>query len=289
MTPTTETRLVLVVRRTRLDELIARFNTEAQARFYVEHLGADFSDYKTEDEIYRQQASAAQTLLSGIGRLHTIERSFVPNYVFGPQDVVVALGQDGLVANVLKYLPTQPLLGVNPDPKRWEGVLLPFTVSALSAVLPEVIRNARQIREVFDDVPQIDPAPEGDRAEDHSSSGIIVSTGVGSTGWLRSVIAGATGIVREISHASGKVATERRIPWEAKQLVFSVREPWPSKTSAARITFGDITEKRPLQLLSLMPERGVIFSDGIEEDYLEFNAGTRAVITIAERRGHLVV
>jgi len=226
--------------------------------------------------------------------------------------VVVALGQDGLVANVLKYLPTQPLLGVNPDPKRWEGVLLPFTVSALSAVLPEVIRNARQIREVTLALAELNTGERlyavndlfigtkthasaryriqiGDRAEDHSSSGIIVSTGAGSTGWLRSVIAGATGIVREISHASGKVATERRIPWEAKQLVFSVREPWPSKTSAARITFGDITEKRPLQLLSLMPERGVIFSDGIEEDYLEFNAGTRAVITIAERRGHLVV
>ena len=40
-------KIVLIVRETRLDELKARFNTVQQAQFYVEHLGADFSDYLT--------------------------------------------------------------------------------------------------------------------------------------------------------------------------------------------------------------------------------------------------
>ena len=39
----TENKLVLITRRTRLDDLISRFNTIDQAKFYVEHLGADFS------------------------------------------------------------------------------------------------------------------------------------------------------------------------------------------------------------------------------------------------------
>ena len=38
-----------------------------------------------------------------------------------------------------------------------------------------------------------------------------------------------------------------------------------------------------------MPEHGVIFSDGIEADFLEFNSGTHAVIKVAEKKGMLVV
>jgi hypothetical protein len=37
-----------------------------------------------------------------------------------------------------------------------------------------------------------------------------------------------------------------------------------------------------------MPERGVIFSDGIEADFLEFNSGSKATISVAERQGRLV-
>jgi hypothetical protein len=68
-----------------------------------------------------------------------------------------------------------------------------------------------------------------------------------------------------------------------------VREPFPSKTSQVGLAFGEIGQKDALTLRSLMPENGVIFSDGIEADYLEFNSGTEARITVAERRGRLVV
>ena len=48
--------------------------------------------------------------------MQVIDRGFLPNFVFGPEDTVVTLGQDGLVANTLKYLHGQPVVGVNPDP-----------------------------------------------------------------------------------------------------------------------------------------------------------------------------
>jgi hypothetical protein len=38
-----------------------------------------------------------------------------------------------------------------------------------------------------------------------------------------------------------------------------------------------------------MAENGVIFSDGIEKDFLEFNSGTKATIGVAEKHGALVV
>ncbi|MFT7387173.1 MAG: hypothetical protein ACI8VC_000410 [Candidatus Endobugula sp.] len=32
-----------------------------------------------------------------------VERNLLPNFIFGPEDIVVVIGQDGLVANPLKY------------------------------------------------------------------------------------------------------------------------------------------------------------------------------------------
>ena len=139
----TENKIVLIKRRTRLEELVARHNTAEQARFYVEHLGSDFDDYVKEDARYREALRQAGETLSGLGRLHTVDREHVPNYIFGREDIVVAVGQDGLVANTLKYLDGQPLVGVNPDPGRWDGVLLPFTVKDMGLLLPEVLAGKR--------------------------------------------------------------------------------------------------------------------------------------------------
>ena len=307
----TESKIVLVVRRTRLDELIRRFNTESQARFYIEHLGADFSDYEREHLAYSRAVQDAQRALSRIGRLQVLDRAFVPNFVFGKEDTVVALGQDGLVANVLKYLQEQPVVGVNPDPDRWDGVLLPFTVPDLPKVMPEVIRRGRTILkvtmakaqlntgEVLYGVNDLFIGPRshtsaryvleiGGRSETHSSSGIIVSTGLGSTGWLRSIMAGAAGIAGHLSGHELKIRDKGSFAWDADYLYFSVREPWPSRTSSAGITFGRIDADAPLRLVSLMPENGVIFSDGIERDFIQFNSGTRATVTVADKAGHLI-
>jgi hypothetical protein len=307
----TENKIVLIVRRTRLDDLIARFNTEDQARFYVEHLGADFADYQAEDRTYKTALRETEEILSRHGRVQVVSRAFVPNFIFGPKDTIVVLGQDGLVANVMKYLDGQLLLGVNPDPGRWEGVLLPFRVPDLDVLMPEVFAGKRAIRavtmaeaklntgQVLYGVNDLFIGPRshtsarysiraGDRFENHSSSGIIVSTGLGSTGWLRSILAGATGIASVLSARSIKISEKRAFAWDADYLYFSVREPWPSKTSSADITFGKVTQASPLVLLSHMPENGVIFSDGIETDFLQFNSGTEATIHLAAKKGHLV-
>ena len=128
----------------------------------------------------------------------------------------------------------------------------------------------------------------GSKSESQSSSGIIISTGLGSTGWFRSVMAGATAIVKANSNLSVNLQP-KSISWDKDQLFFSVREPFPSKTSQASLVFGTVSQNKPLKILSQMPENGVIFSDGIESDFLSFNSGVEAVITIAEKKGKLVV
>src|SRR5436189_3792264 len=144
----TDNKIVLVTRPTRLAELVIRLNTVSQARFYIEHQGADFSDYLREDETYHRALSDAQAVLVHVGRVQIVDRGFLPNFVFAPDDIVVTLGQDGLVANTLKYLNGQPVVGVNPDPERWDGKLLRFKVDDLERVMPEVMTHRHPTKTV---------------------------------------------------------------------------------------------------------------------------------------------
>jgi NAD kinase len=314
----TENKIILVVRATRLADLRARFATTQQAKFYVSHLGADFADYETEDRAYQSAIREAHQALSELGRVQVVQRAMLPNFVFGPEDTVVALGQDGLVANTLKYLNGQPLVGVNPDPKRYDGQLLPFLVPNLRKVVPEVFTRARPVRKVTMAVARLNTGltlhavndvfigprshgsaryviSSGSTKETQSSSGVIVSTGLGSTGWLKSLIAGATEIAALVNAESKQGPPTRAaqvnptFPWDARHLVFTVREPFPTRTTGASLVFGRVTERQPLVIQSQMGENGVIFSDGIESDFVDFNSGTEATITLAEKRGCLVV
>jgi hypothetical protein len=224
---------------------------------------------------------------------------------------VLALGQDGLVANTMKYLDGQPLVGLNPDPARYDGVLLPFEAADLVRVLPDLLKDRRSYRtvtmakaaladkQVLYAVNDLFIGPKSHTSaryellhgKDHevqSSSGIIVSTGLGSTAWMRSVVTGSVAIAGALARRQAN-PEYRPMSWDADRLRFAVREPFPSKTSQAGIAFGEIPRGDALVLRSLMPENGVIFSDGIESDFLDFNSGAEATIGIAERSGKLVI
>ncbi|OOG43617.1 sugar kinase [Rhodanobacter sp. C05] len=305
-------RIVLVTRKTRLEELIVRFNTIEQARFYVEHLGADFSDYEAEHRVYLSAVQTAEATLGRFGRVQRLDRGFLSNYLFAPDALVVVLGQDGLVANTLKYLKgAQPVIGVNPDPARWDGVLLPFEVNDLVAITPEAIAKKRPLNRVtmaratLSDGQELHAVndlfigprshvsarykiQQGDRSETHSSSGLIVSTGLGSTGWFQSLLAGAAGILGHKLEGPAQALREHGFAWDTDHLQFTVREPFPSRVTQVEMVFGQVTRKQPLRLVSQMAGYGVIFSDGIEADFLEFNAGMTATISLADRFGQLV-
>lgn len=224
----------------------------------------------------------------------------------------VVLGQDGLVANTLKYLDCQRVVAVNPDPDRWDGVLLPFVVGDILKVVPEVFSCKRDCKEitmakaelnngqVLYGVNDLFIGPKshvsarylleiGGKREQQSSSGIIVSTGLGSTEWLKSILAGATGIAEYMCGSDMRMRERDKISWDSDFLYYTVREPFASKVSQASLVFGKVSESKPMSIVSQMPEQGVIFSDGIEADFLEFNSGTHARINVAQKKGLLVV
>ena len=306
---TTLEKVVVVTRKTRLVELIERFNTRAQAKFYIEHAGGDFGEYEREDAAYRRALDRVRRAVEVGLKIQVLDRELVSTYTFLPSDAVVTLGQDGLVANTAKYAAGQPIIGVNPDPERFDGVLLPFLPEEVDAALARVLHGRHRVRAVT-----LAEARLGDgqrllafnelfvgarthvsaryrlrwksRHEPQSSSGVLVATGAGSTGWLSSVYQMVSAVA---TFTGGTPGPPLRLEWEDRRLVFVVREPFVSRHSQASIVTDVIAPGERLVLESAMPAGGAIFSDGIEADYLAFDSGTTASIGAARELANLVV
>jgi hypothetical protein len=302
-------KIVLVTRRTRLEELCLRMGTRGQAKFYIDHAGGDFGEYEREDAAYRQALGALSRSLDLGLPVQTVERSFLPSFLFGELDVVVTIGPDGLVANTAKYALGRPIVAVNPDPDRIDGILLPFAPAQARAEVQRVLEGKERCREVtlaevalqdgqrllaFNDFfvgaashvsARYRIAFEG-RTESQSSSGVLVATGAGSTGWLSSVFNMTAGVAALAGGAGGEPI---RLPWEDRRLVFVVREPFASKHSRASLIAGMVAPDEELCIESQMPSGGVIFSDGVESDFLAFGAGMTARIRAAAEQARLVV
>jgi len=306
---TTLEKVVVVTRKTRLVELIERFNTRAQAKFYIEHAGGDFGEYEREDAAYRRALDRVRRAVEVGLKVQVLDRDLVPTYTFLPTDAVVTLGQDGLVANTAKYAAGQPIIGVNPDPERFDGVLLPFLPEQVDAALERVLHGRHRVRAVtlaearlgdgqrllaFNDlfvgaqshVSARYMIQRGATREAQSSSGVLVSTGAGSTGWISSVFNMAAGVT---SLGGGKAGNALRLRWDDRRLLFAVREPFVSRHSTATVVAGVLDADESMIMESTMPTGGVIFSDGIESDFLRFDAGAVASIGASRDYASLVV
>lgn len=307
-------KIVLIIRRTQLEELIIKYQTLDQARFYMAQLGMDIHEYEMIHHNYQTTKINIIGMLEKWGRYQLLDRTYLPNFIFGTNDIVMTLGQDGLVANVLKYLDDQPLIGINPDPSQYDGVLLPFLSNDVSTILPEVVSGKRHCENISMAKASLSDGQElyavndlfigpkthtsaryilsidGEK-EAQSSSGIIVSTGLGSTGWMKSIKSGSMGIAKAFGLASAEDISDvsDAMCWDSSSLQFAVREPFPSRHSSASIVAGSIYPSERLKITSQMADYGVIFSDGIEDDFLEFKAGVTAEISVADRVGRLVV
>ena len=141
-------KIVIVTQKSRLQELLYKYNTKAQAKFYIEHMGADFSDYILEDETYQKALTNVKQIADKYAKITVVDREFIPNMLFGKDDIVIAVGRDGLVCNTVKYLSGQKLIGVNPDPARWGGILLPFEAGELEKIIPQTITGDCDVKNV---------------------------------------------------------------------------------------------------------------------------------------------
>ncbi len=299
---------IIVKNKTRLESLIERFNTKAQAKFYIERLGGNFEDYEIEHEIFQESLNSLQTQLSGVVKNKTVERIYLPSFIFSEKNLIVVIGQDGLVANTAKYSKNCPIIAVNPDKQRYDGVLLPFDTSDFIGGVENVMTNQFHSKTMrfaeaklndgqrllaFNDL-FIGAASHvsarykisfNSSNEEQSSSGLIVSTSAGSTGWLSSIFNMAYGVTSMFE----KDLKPKRPKLKDNELLFAVREPFQSIRTQTGITAGILKDKNRLTIESLMPSNGVIFSDGIETDFLKFNSGSIATIGLAPETARIVI
>lgn len=307
-------KIVVVTRKTALEDLVYRMNSKSQARFYLKQNSISFSEYDRSDQQYQQAVQEVRQQFSGKLKVQFLDRDLLPTFQFGEHDLVVTLGQDGLVVNTAKYLTTQPILALNPDPEHIDGVLIPFPYLEARHWLERTLQRQVAVKSISMACAELNDGQKlyavndlfigprthasaryvlqyGRYSELQSSSGLIVSTGAGCTGWLRSVTTGAWRVAQYFGGFTGEPPSPERLAlgWDSDTLWFSVREPFVSKMSRADLVFGQLKRDEKLTITSQMPDYGVIFSDGVESDYLAFNSGTIATISLADRQAHLVV
>ncbi len=301
---------IVIRSKTRLEMMTERFNTINQVEFYLKSNNSDYGFYEREhDNFYRSFDRLCQ-ILSNTIKYKVIDRSFISSFIFSDNQLIIVIGQDGLVANTAKYAKGQPIIGVNPDPEQYDGVLLPYNKDNIQAGLDNIMGSSSSTINVtmaeakfsdgqtllaFNDF-YIGSATHtssrytinfNNRTENHSSSGLIISTGAGSTGWMSSVF----NMQRGIGQLCGTNirAESRTLQWDDKELMFVVREPFLSKASGIETISGNITKSNELRLESLMPNNGVVFSDGIEKDYIQFNSGTMVRIGVSDKEVNIVM
>ncbi|MFE6485601.1 hypothetical protein ACIP79_22370 [Streptomyces sp. NPDC088747] len=293
-------RIVLVHRTTEYEELVARHGTHGQAAFFLASRGRDIEEVA---ERSRRTRRALDEIAAGIPltwRQARVERADLDRFLFAPEDVVVVVGQDGLVANVAKYLAGQPVVGIDTDPGRNPGVLVRHRAADAGALIASAVSRAGAVDEltmveaVADDTQRLLALNEiylgaaghqtvryrlgldDDRGavEPQASSGVLVGTGTGASGWLRSVWQ---------ERGGGLVlpgATEERLLW-------FVREAWPSPVTGTSLVAGHLSVGARLQL-TVESDRLIAFGDGMEGDAVELVWGQTVRVGVAGVRLRLV-
>ncbi|MEV6287166.1 hypothetical protein [Kribbella sp. NPDC051770] len=285
-------RAVLVHRATELNELVARHGTRQQAGFFLQTRGRDLAELDERHEAQQKALAAVSSAVPLDWRRAVVERADLDRFVFGPEDVVVAVGQDGLVANVAKYLDGQPVIGINPEPARNPGVLVPHEPEAAADLLrAQHVEERTMVVAGTDDGQRLLAlnevyvghrthqsaryrlaSPEG-LEERQSSSGLLVGTGTGSTGWCRSAW----------QERHSRLALPGPLD---PALCWFVREAWPSPATGTSYTEGVLAARDHLTVTAEADL--VVFGDGIEADALTITWGQRLDITVAETRLRLV-
>lgn len=290
-------RTVLVTRQTELDHLLAEHSTRGQVEFFLKTREQSIDQLQVRHDLQNLTIQKARQFIPDDWSIATVNRRNLDRFMFGPNDIIIAIGQDGLVANLAKYLTGQAVIGITPDPEKSEGVLTPLSVDVLPKLLLSLqhqnvgFEKRTMVKARLDDGQTLLALNEvflghkshqsaryiisiNQKEEYQSSSGVIVSTGTGLTGWAKSILN----------------ATHREVAMEPsdRRATFFAREPWPSRISGTELSYGNINGRNNLLITSRMNAGGVIFADGIEQDFLHFNWGSKVEVGLADNTLNLV-
>jgi hypothetical protein len=307
-------RAVVVHRRSELEHLLERHGTRGQAEFFLRSRGRDLAEAQAAHDALQEALRLVEAGVPGGWRRAAVERADLPRLSFEPEDVVVAVGPDGLVANVAKYVDGQPVIGIDPQPGVNPGVLVRHSPAAAATLLAAVAggtatpERRSMVEAVLDDGQALcalnelylgDPGHQSARYrlrppvargavggvgtasgqgsssgpsrgpfERQSSSGVLVGTGTGATGWCASL-------------ARDRVGAPPLPGPRDRELVWFVREAWPSPSTGTGWTQGLLADGEELTLIA--DGDLVVFGDGLEADRLRVGWGQQISVRTARR------
>ena len=285
-------RAVVVTRCTPYEALLQRHATRGQAAFFLSERGQEIEPVEQAHIRQMWAVSEVKKAIPDTWRRTHVDREDLDRFLFEPDDVLIAVGQDGLVANMAKYLEGQPVIGINPMPDLFDGILVRHPPGAAEHLMVATakgnvsVESRTMVQAGLDDGQRLLALNEifvghrshqsaryrlsfGQQEERHSSSGLIVASGTGATGWAKSI------------RRSRREKVQLPKPRDRK-LAFLVPEAFPSRATGVDLTSGSVSKNRPLKIVSEMDEGGVIFGDGIEDDFLDFGWGQEVVLSVAE-------
>ncbi len=295
-------RVVVLYRLSLYESLLARHATHGQAVFFLKQRGLSI------DPVYQDHLAQQACLreinrqVPGTWRYAQVERSQLDRFDFLPDDLIVVIGQDGLVPNVSKYLAGQQVIGFDPaciSPGYSQQLMVNHHVAQAGLLFKQFeaddlnSEERTMLEAQLDDSQKITALNEvfighishqsakydiayQQQREHQSSSGIIVSTGTGSSGWMSSLNSLSSNPIR-LPHPEEHVIS------------FRVREPWLSGHTATGISAGSIGYGEQLEVISKMETQGVIFGDGIEQDFLSFDWGQQVSLRVAQQSLNICV
>ena len=298
MTVALAPRAVVVHRRSELDELVDRHGTRGQVEFFLRTRGRTLAEVQERHDALADALARTRAAIPVDWRRGEVERADLHRFAFDPEDVVLVVGPDGLVANTAKYVGGQPVVGVDPEPGRNPGVLVRHRAATVPAVLAAVaagrarVEQRALVRATVDDGTRLDALNDvfvghrshqsaryrlrvADAVERQSSSGLVVASGTGATGWAASL-------------ARGRADAPPLPAPGAATLAWFVREAWPSPTTGADLTAGLLEPGARLEVL-VESDALVVFGDGLEADRLTATWGQTVTLDVSERRLHLVL
>ena len=292
-------RVVVAFRDTEWDQLLERHATPGQVRFFLETRERDVEEILGRHRVQTDALKTVEQAIPTHWRRVRIHRDELSGFPFEPGDIVLAVGQDGLVPNLAKYLTDQLVIGLNPDPNRYEGTLVRWAVERLSELLAAAeagelgTSDLTMVECRLDDGQRLLALNEifvghqthqsaryvlsnNTQSERQSSSGVIIATGTGVTGWARSI--------------SRERQSQLNLPSNVdRRLAYFVREAWPSVSTGTRLTEGILSEGEQLHITSEMEHGGVVFGDGIETDRILVGWGQEVTVSLAPEKLRLVV
>lgn len=192
-------------------------------------------------------------------------------------DLIIVIGGDGTFLLSSQFVKNIPMLGVNSNPERKEGFLMQTTKYDFKKKFSDFLRNKHKIVKIT----RLQPVLNGkklrpalnevfvghvksykmirykltinNKEELQRSSGIIISTPIGSHAWALS--------------ARGKKMTLL-----SKKYQYVVREPYQGKLHSHKLLKGIISGKDILVINAQM-NHGIISIDALSEDF-EFKKGS---------------